>query len=493
MTLSTLIISFAILALILTISFSKWLIKPQSWLMTFLQNFCGVWFIFSGLVKAVDPMGTAFKMDQYFAAFEQTFKPTWFSFIAPVFPFMAKYAVSFSLGMIILEILLGVALIIGFAPKWTSRIFFILLVFFTVLTGFTYLTGYVPSNKNFFDFSAWGSYDKNQMRVSDCGCFGDFLKLDPKISFFKDLFLLIPGVLFLVFGKVKHQLWTPGIRFGIMIASLIGISLFSWKNTFQNEPMWDFRPFKNGADIRTTRENELAAAQQVKIEFAEATNKSTKEKVRIPYADYMKEFKKYPKESWETKFIYGESKIKRTKVSDYQIMDMHGADITVELLKEPGYSLMINAYKIHGSSITEKFIKVDSLFEDSVRIIKKDTIRLRKFIRLDSLTKDVDRFIPDPQDVSIFTDKINPLVDQLHQDGIKIYAVTGGLGEAHIQDFSNAIKATYPVYQADDITLKTVMRSNPGLILWKDGKIIEKWHYKHLPSSATLRDLIKKN
>ncbi|MEO5581686.1 MAG: hypothetical protein ABIR66_03265, partial [Saprospiraceae bacterium] len=132
MTLSTLIISFAVLALILTISFSKWLVKPRSWMMTFLQNFCGVWFIFSGLVKAVDPMGTAFKMDQYFAAFEQTFKPTWFSFIAPVFPFLAKYAVSFSLGMIILEILLGVALIIGFAPKWTSRIFFILLVFFTV-------------------------------------------------------------------------------------------------------------------------------------------------------------------------------------------------------------------------------------------------------------------------------------------------------------------------------------------------------------------------
>lgn len=491
MTLSTLIISFAILACILSFLFAKWVVKPKSWVMTWLQNFCGVWFVFSGLVKAVDPMGTAFKMEQYFAAFQQTFEPTWASFLAPVFPLMATYAVSISIGMVILEILLGVALIIGYAPKWTSRIFLALLIFFTILTGFTYLTGYVPSDKNFFNFSAWGMYDKNQMRVSDCGCFGDFLKLDPKISFFKDLFLLIPGFIFLLGAKAMHQLWTPRARQIIMFLALIATLFFCLRNTFLNEPMWDFRAFKEGADIRTTRANELAAAQQVKIEYALAVNKTSKESIKIPYSDYMRDFKKYPKESWDIKFINGESKVAKTKVSDFQILDTHGADITEELLKNPGYSLMINAYKVHGSSVPEKMNVVDTTFADSLVISKKDTIHIQKITGINTTVTDIERFEPAPVDKSIFLDKINPLANTLAKQGISTYAVTGGLGEAHIRDFSTAIQSEYPIYQADDILLKTIMRSNPGLILWKDGRIIQKWHYKHLPSLDELKSLIK--
>lgn len=491
MTLSTLIISFAILAVILTFLFAKWVVKPQSWLMTWLQNFCGVWFVFSGLVKAVDPMGTAFKMQQYFAEFQQTFEHTWASFIAPLFPLMAQYSVGFSIVMILLEIVLGVALVIGYSPKWTSRVFFALLIFFTILTGFTYLTGYVPTNKYFFNFSAWGMYDKNQMRVSDCGCFGDFLKLDPKISFFKDLFLLIPGFVFLLWAKAMHQLWTPGVRQRIMLVALIATLFFCLRNTFLNEPMWDFRAFKEGADIRTTRANELAAAQQVKIEYAIAVNKTSRESIKIPYSDYMKDFKKYPKENWEIKFINGESKVTKTKVSDFQILDVHGADITEALLKNPGYSLMVNAYKVHGSSVPDKQIVRDTVYTDSIQIVKRDTIRLKKMLRIDSSFIEIDRFEPAPGDKSIFSDKINPLANAMVKQGVTTYAVTGGLGEAHIHDFAKSIAAEYPTYQADDILLKTIIRSNPGLILWKDGKIIQKWHHKHLPSLDELKSLIK--
>ena len=492
MTLSTLIISFAIIAIILTYVLAKWVIKPHSLIMTWLQNFCGVWFIFSGLVKAVDPMGTAFKMEQYFAEFKQTFDPTWAGFIAPIFPFMAKYAVSFSIGMILLEILLGVALIIGYAPKWTSRIFFILLVFFTILTGFTFLTGYVPANKNFFDFTNWGDYDKNQMRVNDCGCFGDFLKLDPKISFIKDLFLLIPGLIFLFWTKVMHQLWTPNVRRVIMLVSLIGIALFSLRNTFMNEPTWDFRPFKAGADIRTTRSNELAAAQQVKIESAVATNKTTKEIVKIPYDVYMKEFKKYPKESWDTKFVQGESKVAKTKVSDYQILGDHDEDITDKLLNNSGYSLMIGSYKVHGTTLPDKVTQIDSTFIDSIRIFRKDTIHIKKFSKLDTIYTDVDKFVPNDEDAALFKAKINPIANQLSKEGLFTYAVTGGINGDQAKDLAKSIQADYPIYHADDILLKTIMRSNPGLILWKDGKIIEKWHHKHLPTVQELRLLIQK-
>ncbi|MGB2849693.1 MAG: DoxX family protein [Saprospiraceae bacterium] len=491
MTLSTLIFAFATIGLLLTYIFGKWVKKPDHWWLSFLKNFVGVWFIFSGFVKAVDPMGTAFKMEQYFAAFQQTFEATKASFLVPLFSSLSHYTVSFSIFMILLEILLGVALIIGYAPKLTAWILLILLIFFTKLTGFTYLTGYVPSNSNFFDFSAWGDYEPLQMRVSDCGCFGDFLKLDPKVSFFKDLFLLIPGVLFVIWAKAKHQLWTVGVRRGIMVISLLVSLLFCSYNTFMNEPIWDFRPFRNGADIATTRKMELDAAQAVQIEKAQVKNKKSGEILSVPYATYMKEFKKYPKEDWDTKFVYGESTVTKTKVSEFQILDEHGTDVTLDILNNEGYSLMVNAYKIHGNTITVDKVQTDSIFIDSLVIQNKDTVRLKIFAGTNQVTNKVDQFEPTTADFDIFDQQINPLVNVLTKEGIKTFAVTGGLGSSHMNDFAQKINAAYPIYQADDILLKTIMRSNPGLILWKNGKIIQKWHYKQLPSLEELRALMK--
>jgi len=492
MTLTTLIIGFAITAAILTFLLKKYISNGanKTWLF-FLQEFVGVWFVFSGFVKAVDPMGTAFKMQQYFAEFEQTFKPTAVKFIAPLFPVMAEYSVGFSIFMILLEILLGVALIIGYAPKWTSRIFFILLLFFTVLTGFTYLTGYVPSNKNFFNFSAWGEYEKLQMRVNDCGCFGDFLKLDPKVSFFKDLGLLVPGILFLLFTKSFAQLWQPGVRKGIILATALVSLAFSWYNTFMNEPVVDFRPFKNGADIATTRKTELDAAQAVKIEKAIATNKKSGEKVNIPYADYLKDFKKYPKEEWNIKFEYGESAIAKTKVSDYMIMDTEGKDITLDLLNHKGYSLMVNSYKVHGDMTSEKVMVSDTIYADSVYMVKKDTFTKQIIAKIEQVESQQEKFIPSFGEGPIIKEKLNPILNYFVDKGIMTYAVTGGLGPIQMKGLAEYTGAKYPIYQADDILLKTIARSNPGLILWKDGKIVQKWHYKHLPTKEELEDLMK--
>ena len=169
--------------------------KANNLLWSFLQHFTGVWFVFSGLVKAVDPIGTAYKMEDYFVAFQDTFAGlnNVFGGLAPLFPLLAKSSTDFSITMIVLEIVLGIMLIIGFSRKLTSLLFFLIVFFFTVLTGFTYLTGFVPTEANFFDFAKWGPYIKTQMRVTDCGCFGDFIKLDPGVSFCKDLFLMLPA------------------------------------------------------------------------------------------------------------------------------------------------------------------------------------------------------------------------------------------------------------------------------------------------------------
>ncbi|NNE14998.1 MAG: DoxX family membrane protein, partial [Saprospiraceae bacterium] len=154
-TLPTLLTNIGIVAIIITLIVGFVMKGHKSWLMTFLQNYCGVLFIFSGWVKAVDPLGTAYKMEQYFDEFYTTFEPTWFGFIAPIFPVFSKYAIWFSVFMIIFEIVLGIMLLIGAKPKITSWAFLILVAFFTVLTGFTYLTGYVPGDANFFQFGSW--------------------------------------------------------------------------------------------------------------------------------------------------------------------------------------------------------------------------------------------------------------------------------------------------------------------------------------------------
>ncbi|RMD98375.1 MAG: DoxX family membrane protein, partial [Bacteroidetes bacterium] len=134
MTIITLMIYVAIAAAILT-GLTVFVLKAQkSILMTYVQHFCGSLFIFSGYVKAVDPLGTAFKMEQYFAEFYYTFNETALSFIAPMFPWMSEHGLLISVAMIVFEIALGVMLIVGARPKLTAWLFFLLVVFFTILT-----------------------------------------------------------------------------------------------------------------------------------------------------------------------------------------------------------------------------------------------------------------------------------------------------------------------------------------------------------------------
>ena len=245
MTLTTLLLYISAAALVLTGLTYFALDKRKSLVMSVLQNFSGALFLFSGYVKAVDPLGTAYKMEQYFAEFEGTFADTSLSFIAPMFPALAEFSVGFSVFMIVLEIALGLALIVGAWPKLTSWLFFGIVAFFTVLTGFTYLTGYVPSGINFFDTANWGAYAATNMKVTDCGCFGDFLKLEPRTSFFKDIALLIPAVAFLFGTNKMHQLFTSGGRAlavaGISVVSLLyGMSNYVW-----DIPGQDFRPLQD--------------------------------------------------------------------------------------------------------------------------------------------------------------------------------------------------------------------------------------------------------
>ncbi len=174
MTIYTLFGSIGVIALLTTIV-TQLSNKTQSWPVSFFRFFVGFLLIFSGVVKAIDPVGTAIKMEEYFDIFHE-----YVPFLGFLWTILAHNALVFSVFMIVLEIFLGFGFVLGVYRKFTLWASIGMMVFFTALTGFSHITG----------------------KVTDCGCFGDFIKLVPKTSFFKDIILTVM-LLILYFGREK--------------------------------------------------------------------------------------------------------------------------------------------------------------------------------------------------------------------------------------------------------------------------------------------------
>jgi uncharacterized membrane protein YphA (DoxX/SURF4 family) len=499
--LPTLLTTFAIVGAIFT-AWTVWRKLHKNILMTFLQHFCGVWFIFSGLVKAVDPIGTAYKMEDYFVQFQSTFEglTNVFKGIAPLFPWLAGYSNGFSIFMIVLEMLLGLMLILGEKPRLTAWLFFIVMVFFTALTGFTYLTGYVPSEANFFDFAKWGPYVQTQMRVTDCGCFGDFIKLDPRISFFKDLGLMLPAFFFLFRSKWMHQLLAARTRSLVVAVAAMASVFFCIRNTYWDLPMVDFRPFKVGSDVRARKE--LEASAKVDIVGWVLENTSTGEKVKFmePEPGKITYFKDYPKDKgWKVKdqiktdwYVLVDSvrtPITKTKVSEFAVESTENGEVTDDLLAEKGYSLMIVAYHLEGARQTEMLTVQDTTWATDTIQVGKDSTRLQqRVVSIEPQQVEKQVFVPTAEYADFFRSGVNPLAEAAAQAGWKVYAITT-YGDAEVAaDFAQKVGATkYPWYKADDKLLKTIIRANPGVVVWQDGKVLGMYHHHHLPKFEQLQ------
>jgi hypothetical protein len=188
---------------------------------------------------------------------------------------------------------------------------------------------------------------ETNMRVTDCGCFGDFLKLKPEISFYKDLFLLLPSLFFLFKHRDMHRLFTSNIRAALIALTTVGFLLFCFRNFVWNEPIFDFRPFKAGTDIRAQKEYEMEQSNIAnEVTGYKMTNKNTKQVVTLPMEQYMKEFKNYPKEEWELEQVKDNPPFEVSKISEFEISGQDGQDIAEELLADQGYTFMVNAYKL---------------------------------------------------------------------------------------------------------------------------------------------------
>jgi uncharacterized membrane protein YphA (DoxX/SURF4 family) len=492
MTIITLLVSFAIAgALLLGLTWQK---VPNRFL-SFLQYFSGVWFTFSGIVKALDPIGTALKMQDYFADFESTAECAGQKWVLPLLSFMSEHAVGFSIFVVTLEILLGIALIIGFMPRATAWIFLLLNVFFTILTGYTHLTGFVPDGVCFFEFSKWGDFVKTNMKVTDCGCFGDFLKLDPSVSFKKDFYLLTPISLIFVFMSGRfHQLFTANTRRNLMIGATVAAFGLCAYNTFSDEPIVDFRPFRNGVNIRTQKAAETKAAADQQILFWNLKNEKTGEVLKLDDKTYMANYEtKYSTENgWKTgdKDLTDPS-VPRTKISDFMVFTPKDEDITDALLTEKGYTFLVLSGKVKSTS-TKKTIEIaDSIFRtDTIkkRIEGRDSFEtVRVFEKVGKKEEIFRSYSFDADYRESFAKKINPVVEAAEKAGHKVAAILPTNDARLIEDFRHAAQTAYPFYYADEKLIKTMMRSNPGLLLLKDGQIVHKWHVNKLPSFEEIK------
>ncbi|SDX21591.1 BT_3928 family protein [Flavobacterium degerlachei] len=194
----------------------------------FSRIFVGLLFIISGLIKLNDPVGFSYKLDEYFSE--------------PVFnmPFLVPLTLGLALFLVILEVVLGVMLLIGYKSKFTIWSLLLMIVFFTFLTFYS----------AYFDV------------VKDCGCFGDALHLTPWQSFTKDIVLLFFILILFINKKLVNPLFANAIQNIIAYASII-LCMFMAVWVLNHLPIIDFRAYKVGTNIQKGMEIPEGAEKSV--------------------------------------------------------------------------------------------------------------------------------------------------------------------------------------------------------------------------------------
>jgi uncharacterized membrane protein YphA (DoxX/SURF4 family) len=448
--------------------------RPSNLLICFLQNFVGSLFIFSGFVKAVDPLGTSYKMHDYFTAFaaEKFFENAkYLALYGNFWDWVGSFSTPMAIFMIAAELFFGFMLLIGWKPKFTVAVIWALTIFFTFLTGYTYLSGYSLTNAFmlmsaavmvifvamgfqktdaqkgkwallslallvvliafFSSHASTHPFDEGKMKVTDCGCFGDFIKLKPWETFWKDVILDFMIVLLVLNTKHIKPLF-EGKRSGIAALSgvvSLGLCLYC---VYWSEPIIDFRPYKIGNDVRDLRK----VKQEPKVEMLFIyKNKATGAEKEFSVSD----LSSLNYSEWD----YKDRKDKvldpgiPAKITNLFIENDEGAQMADSILDNPDYSLMVVAYNLKKTH--------EPAFE-----------------------------------------KLNAIAAGCDKAGIKFFAVT--VNDGHIDEFRHRLQTAYPFYHADETPLKTIIRANPGLVLLKNGVVINKWHYRGLPDFESLNE-----
>lgn len=355
-------------------------------------------FLFSGFVKANDPLGTVYKLEDYFAAWGITGIPY-------------LMVLSLTLLMVIVEFGLCVYLLFGMRRRIVSRL---TVAFMTIMTLFTvYIAIFNP--------------------VSDCGCFGDAIILSNTQTLVKNIVLLACALIVARWYKMQQQLINRQVYWIVSTLAMLGILAYCIYCIY-TQPVVDFRPYSVGTDLRRLVEVPAEQRPQFEVTIVYERDGETME-IGIDDDD--------PDSTW----TYVEtrrkeiSKADKNIINDFYINDAAGDDVASDILSDPGYTMLLTAPVLHAA------------------------------------------------DQSIM-DRINNLYDLAQQtDELSFVALTAADADTRAR-WTDYTGAEYQFFIADERTLKTMVRANPGLMLLHDGVVIKKWSNWNFPDTEQINDII---
>ena len=365
------------------------------------QFLLGAAFVFSGFVKAVDPLGFFYKLQDYLTAFGLI---EWFPSGLPLL-----------LGIVLsaTEFCVGVFLFLGIRRKIAPTLALLLMSVMTPLTLYLAL----------------------ENPVSDCGCFGDAWVLTNWQTFGKNIVLLLAAGTVFKWRARLVRFVTYKLEWMLSMYTILFVFALS-SYCLRNLPILDFRPYKIGANIKAGMELPEGAKPSVfETRFVLEKNGERRE---FTLDDY-------PDSTWM--FVESRTVLKEKgyepPIHDFSMLSLDsGEEITDSVLSDKGYTFLLVTHRMESAD-----------------------------------------------DGNI--DLINEIYDYSVERGYGFYALTAS-SEEEIELWRDKTGAEYPFCQMDDITLKTIIRSNPGLLLLKEGTILNKWSNGQLPDEYVLSDDLEK-
>jgi uncharacterized membrane protein YphA (DoxX/SURF4 family) len=364
----------------------------------------GLLFIFSGLIKANDPLGFSYKLEEYFGVFHITF--------------LDSLSLTLAIVLCALEMILGFALLIGLRSRQVAWGLLLLIIFFAFLTF----------------------YSAAFKVVQTCGCFGDAIPLTPWQSFSKDLILLL---LILVLFKNRDSIKPiftakTGDRL-LIVATILALGVGVY--TYNYAPVFDFLSYKIGANIPGEMKTPAGAMPDEFEQTYHLKNKSTGATKTMTDKEYISS-NIWKDNNWSVQGDVESRLVKKgftPKIQDLLIQDAQRNDYTNELLSNPYYNLFVVAWDLNSAN-----------------------------------------------DAAM--DNINTIAINLNEHYSVRTVLLTATSVHNAEAFKKAHNWVSEIFYVDEVPLKEMVRANPGVLLLKNGTIINKWHYHTLP---TYDELVK--
>lgn len=435
-------------------------------LLLFSRLFVGSLFIVSGLIKANDPLGFSYKLEEYFAE------------SALNLPFLEPFALTLAVLACLAEVVLGFAVLFGGRMKLTSAALLVLTLFFGWLTAYTATCDPMDTYTVIVDGQP---VERGVTCVTDCGCFGDAMKgsigrsLTPWESFSKDMVLLVfiipialvaffrgipwnttkddavllPGGLLLVAvwcwiftwwgplwftllgfaGYLAIKRFVQGVKAEWTAAVWITLItlVFTWYG-YAHLPVRDYRPYAVGKSISEQKKGGKPPVNRTYIKYRNtATGEEKEYDTAQPYPWDDPAYELVPN---STRIVEVEAGI-ASQVQDFLLTDTDGNDITNDVLSDPSPILLVMMYDVRKSST------------DCMPAIKA-------------------------------------LADAAFNNGWYVYGVAANTFDA-IEEVRHAHQLPFDFVQCDEKTIKTAIRSNPGIMLLQGGMVRGLWHCNDVP------------